>query len=365
MSKIFFTPGPSHLHPKLHSFLEEAFRHDIGSISHRSTEFKQIFQHATRSIRTLMGAPEDHLVFFLGSATEAMERIIQNCAHKRSHHLVNGSFSERFFSIAQELGKSPSKAESSLGRGFRLDGESLGPDVELLCITHNETSTGVSLPINQVKCLAETHPDTLVAIDVVSSAPAVCLPWAHVDCAFFSVQKLFGLPAGLGVLIVSPRAVDTSRSIQNRGISIGSFHNFQTLAEFAHKSQTPETPNVLLMYLLAHVCDDLALEGQTPLSNRLANRARVLYDFLDHTSSMSAFVQEPEFRSNSVISVVTGSRTGEIISVLAQKGIVVGEGYGPLKGSQLRIANFPACSDNQWELLIDTLRGFTLYTGGQ
>ena len=115
MKNIYFTPGPSALYPTVHQHIQEALEDDICSISHRSERFKQIYQNAVASLRKLLNITDDFYLFFLGSATEAMERIIENCVEDCSYHFVNGAFSKRFYTIAKELKKNPQKNEAEFG----------------------------------------------------------------------------------------------------------------------------------------------------------------------------------------------------------------------------------------------------------
>ena len=84
------------------------------------------------------------------------------------------------------------------------------PDAEVICVTQNETSTACMVPEQSLVNLARRYPEKLMAVDVVSSCPDARVDYSLVDCAFFSVQKCFGLPAGLGVLMVSERAMSRS-----------------------------------------------------------------------------------------------------------------------------------------------------------
>ena len=146
MKKIFFTPGPSQLFPSVGEYIKQALSEDIASISHRSQKFEEIYYNTTISLKKLLDIPtKAYQVFFLSSATEAMERIIENCVEKYSFHFVNGAFSEKFFEIANDLKKEPMKNEVEDGQGFNFKTIKIPKKTELICFTRNETSTGVSL----------------------------------------------------------------------------------------------------------------------------------------------------------------------------------------------------------------------------
>lgn len=336
---IFLTPGPSKLHPLYPDFMKQAADRHIGSISHRSKEFEKIFQAAVESVRALLGAPADTHVFFLGSATEAMERIVQNCCARKSFHFVNGAFSERFFEIAKELGRDAAAYTSSPGEGFPFSAVSIPPDAELICLTHNETSTGVMIDSADIIRLKEQNPGKLLAVDIVSSAPYPLLSYNHVDAAFFSVQKSFGLPAGLGVLLVNDACLEKAAEISRTGQSIGSYHNFASLLSFAKKNQTPETPNVLGIFLLAKVCEELLRIGIETLRKQTDERAQRLYSFVESHAAMKPFVSIKALRSTTVVTIeVPDAKI--FMDRLARLNVQVGLGYGAFKDKHLRVANF-------------------------
>jgi len=325
----YLTVGPSSLYPTAEKHIAEALKMDICSISHRSRGFEDIFRSTTSSLRTLLGIPESHHIFFLGSATEAMERIIQNLVKEKSFHFVNGSFSGRFYKTALEQGKKPEKLEVDFGKSF--DSYDVPDGVELICFTQTETSTGVSIPEERIHSVARAHPDRIVAVDIVSSVPYCRLDYNIIDCAFFSVQKGFGLPAGLGVLIASPRCIDKAKDIQG-------FHSFGSLLAKEKKHQTPETPNVLGIYLLGRVCEDMLSQGIAKLRNGIRDNAELVYKHLEN-SIYRPFPKKD--RSDTVIVIEVGD-SQEVIKKLSEGGFAVSSGYGPYKESQVRIANYPS-----------------------
>lgn len=339
MKDRYFTPGPTELLPIARTEIERAIRENICSISHRSKQFEAIYAESVSSLRQLLTIPESYSVFFLGSATEAMERIIQNCASQRTYHFVNGAFSKRFHTIATAYGREADKKEVDLGLGFDFDKEEIPRGIELVCITHNETSTGVQLSPHEIARIKERYPEMLLAVDVVSSAPYVEIDVSKVDCLFFSVQKLFGMPAGLGVLIVSPAALIRSEQLA----SVGSYHSFKELRQYAIQHQTPETPNVLGIYLIGKVAAFFLQQGMQALRTETEKKAKLIYNFAEKSSYLKPFVAQP-FRSQTVICLSCSEDANDVRARLKQEHFYVGSGYGKFKDNQIRIANFPAHS---------------------
>lgn len=344
MKKLFFTVGPTQLYPTVSNHIKTALEDSVLSISHRGKRFQDIYKQTTDNLRKLMGIPADYHIFFLGSATEAMERIIQNTVERHSFHLVNGSFSKKFFTVAEQLGKKAEKTEVPFGRGFEVKSIKIPARTECICITQNETSTGVSIPFTEIIFLKQKNPNYLTAVDAVSSAPYAEIDFRSADMIFFSVQKLFGLPAGLGVLIVSPRAFEKSRELFEKGEMIGSYHNFLVMEEYARKYQAHETPNVLNIYLLGKVCGDFLEKGIDAIRKETEEKARILYEYFDTHAKYKPGVSEKKFRSVTTIVINTQGDTAKILPYLAEKGFIVSSGYGEFKESQIRIANFPGIS---------------------
>jgi len=355
MSQHFnFTPGPSQLYFTVEDHMRTAFREGIPSLSHRSKKFDAIYRETTEGLRELLNLPGGYQIFFIGSATEIWERIIQNLVEDRSYHFVNGSFSKRFFEIAQQLGKHPQKAEVAFGQGFP-EGADITSNPELIAVTQNETSTGVSMPLEAIYKLKAQHPDALLAVDAVSSLPYPDFDYTKLDTVFFSVQKAFGLPAGLGVWLVNEKCIAKADQLLSKGISIGSYHNIPSLYTHAQKFQTPETPNVLGIYLLGKVVQDFLRRGVNIIRKETEYKAAILYQELERHPLLSAFVKDKALQSKTVIVADCGAHTERVIQHLQSKGMQPGDGYGSFKKTQLRFANFPTHAKEQFELLVDSL----------
>ncbi len=342
MKKIYFTPGPSELYPTVHKHVEKAMQLQIGSISHRGKDFQDMYQSLVADLKKLLSIPNEYQVFILGSATEAMERTIQNCVEKYSLHFVNGSFAKRFYIIASELGKTPDLVEETAGWGFDFTKVIIPQHTELICFTQNETSSGVQIPIKDIEIIAKKNPDKLIAVDIVSSAPFVNLDYSLLDIVFFSVQKGFGLPPGLGIMIVSPRAIKKAESLIEKNMSIGSYHSFPKLVHYANKNQTHETPPLLHMYLMGKVLKDMQKKGIEKIRNETDQKAKLFYDFFDKHPTLITSVKEKKWRSSTVIVVDIQKSQLDVKKLLAAKGFIIGNGYGVNKKTHIRIANFPA-----------------------
>ena len=354
---MFFTPGPSALYFTVEEHLKQALREQIPSISHRSRSFQQIYAHTTQMLRELLGIPDYFSIYYTSSATEVWDRLIENCVTYESCHLVNGAFSQRFAQQAEELGRKTHQWKVEPGRAHPVEKMLMPETCELIALTHNETSTGVSMRLEDFGRIRQAFPDQIIAVDAVSSMPYPALDWSTFDSTYFSVQKGFGLPAGLGVWIVNERVHARALERLEEGHSIGSYHTLPSLQAKGVKNQTPETPNVLGLYLLGQVAEDMLGKGMEMIRRETEYKAAFLYGCFDRWEGFKPFVEDKEHRSKTVLVIETEQPSQHWVDALSAKGFVVGQGYGEFKERHLRIANFPTHSKEQVELLADTLEG--------
>ena len=352
MPKKYFTAGPAELHPRLNEYLREFTDRQLGSISHRSSEFKQIYQFTDEQLRILLDIPEENAIMFTGSASEIWEKSLQSLVEFESFHLVNGSFSDKYYQYAVALQKQATAHKKPAGEGFTY-GEIQVPEyAELVCITQNETSTGVQMREADIHKLKRSHATKLFSVDVVSSAPIPALDFRLIDSAFFSVQKNFGMPAGLGVWIANEKCLAKALELKEKGVNIGAHHDLPTLWKNARQFQNPCTPNVMGIFLLGKIAEDMNKTGIDALRKSNARKARTLYGFFENRPGFSVAVKNPDLRSATVGVFTTEIPSAEIIARLKEKNLIIGSGYGPGKDSQIRISNFIANSTEDIELLL-------------
>ena len=351
----YLTPGPSALYFTLENHLKTALKEQVPSISHRGNGFQRIFQEAAQNLRDLFALPHNYHVLFTSSANEIWERLLENCVKEESFHLVNGAFSRKFFSFAQSLGKNALHAAAAPGSCVDIEQLMIPESAEMIAFTHNETSTGAAQPLEDIYTIRKAFPEALISVDIVSSAPYVDLDFNQVDSAYFSVQKCFGLPAGLGVWLVNDKCLEKAEKMQKNGHSIGTYHTLPKLVDAATKYQTPETPNMLGIYLLGKVAGDMLTKGLEQIRRETDYKAALLYHALESHAHFQPFVNKSAYRSQTVIVAETPIESSEVITALQAKGLIVGSGYGEFKRHHFRVANFPTHSKETIEMLVDYL----------
>jgi len=354
--KIYLTPGPSENYFVVEEAIKEALQKKITAISHRSKDFKTIFENTVNQLRELLQIPADFSITFTGSANEIWERILQNCVEKESFHLVNGSFSKKFYEFAQDLKLTPSNYEIDFGKGFLVENINVPASAELIAVIQNETSSGVQFAVENIAQLREQNLDKLIVVDAVSSLPYANLDFSVIDSLYFSVQKGFGLPAGLGVWIYNQKMIDKAKYLQSKGKSIGTYHSLLELDKYAKDNQTPETPNGLAIFVLGKVIEAMNKKGIEMIRRETDYKAELIYHTLEQSEFFSPLVTEKSQRSKTVIVAnVEKGTSSDVVNFLEKKGIVIGKGYGNFKDSQIRIANFPTHSKELMEQVADFL----------
>ncbi|MFC6996278.1 aminotransferase class V-fold PLP-dependent enzyme [Rufibacter roseus] len=356
MAPIYFTPGPAQLYPTVAQHLQAGLDKQVFSQSHRSQAFKDLYRRTDAALRALFNLPEEYAIYFTGSATEIWERSLQNLTAQNSFHLVNGSFSKKYLDHAKWLGRQTEVLQVPFGEGFDIDHFQILEGTELVGLAQNETSSGVCMPVQDIHALRTLFPDPLLSVDIVSGAPYAALDFSKVDMAFFSVQKGFGLPAGLGVWLVNERCRRKATQLEGQQYT-GGHYSIKSLHEQFLQFQTPCTPNVLDIYLLCHIVEDMLAAGIDTIRRQTESKAIQLYNFLEESNLFKPFVQNPLHRSPTVVVAdVVDRPAAQVISKLKEQGLVVGSGYGNYKETQIRIANFPAVSEADVDQLVKALR---------
>jgi phosphoserine aminotransferase len=96
-------------------------------------------------------------------------------------------------------------------------------------------------------------------------------------------------------------------------------------------------------------------KGIDEIRREAVYKSALLQHMVDQHSDLTHYVKLPDLRSKTVIVANSKSDSNYIIDELTKKGLVIGDGYGKLKGKQIRIASFPTHSKEQIEMLVDEI----------
>ncbi|MBO9699172.1 MAG: alanine--glyoxylate aminotransferase family protein [Sporocytophaga sp.] len=339
---ITFYPGPSKIYKQVKGFLNEAFDSGILSMNHRSSGFMELYKDCLELIRNKLLLPEDYSVYFVSSATECWEIIAQSFIKEQSFHLYNGAFGEKWMDTNGKLGLKTIGYRYNINEVVHTEMLKNALVCDLIALTQNETSNGTQIQNEQLSEIRASFSEKLIAVDATSSMAGVYLDFSMADIWYASVQKCFGLPSGLSLLICSPKAV-------NKGLEIGTnkyYNSFVNLHENMLKYQTTHTPNILDIVLLKKVLESISPIGN--IDQRIKKQADEWYDFLQGFQSVKPLVIENQMRSDTVIAVKSDASYVKNIKEQSLKaGITLGNGYGTWKYDTFRIANFPAIEEQE------------------
>lgn len=350
---ISFSPGPSKVYDQLPVYLQDAFEQGILSANHRSATFMHLYQETEELIKEKLEIPEDYKLLFTSSATENWEIIAQSVVEKASFHVFSGAFGKKWFDFAHYI--NPTAFAHTLEKDREIDVKALHipADYDVIAITQNETSNATQVSNKVIEEIGEKYPEKMIAVDTTSSMAGVFLDFNLADIWFASVQKCFGLPAGLGLLILSPKAIE---KVKNKG-ERGRYNSLSFMLDNAENFQTHYTPNVLGIYLLNRSLENIPFITVT--DNLIESRMERLEEVIADSSSLHFLIQNPRTRSRTVLGISGEEEFIAHVKKSAEKsGMQLGSGYGALKPTSFRIANFPAVTDEEFEKLISFLKAF-------
>jgi phosphoserine aminotransferase len=301
------------------------------STNHRSEAFMQMIAELKAVLAKRQNIPDDYSIVFTSSATECWEIIAQSLTKKCSQHFHNGAFGEKWMKRAGALVDTVSVP---FDLNAPLPVELVSADADVICVTQNETANGSCVSSERMQKLRSST-DQLIAVDATSSMGGLALDFTLADVWFASVQKCFGLPAGMGVMLLSPRAVKRAEELNDRL----RYNSLLTLLENWNKNQAPYTPNVLDLYLLHRT--QMSSKPIAEIEKKLEKRYAKWVDFLEDFPNLNILPQDPSLRSMTVLTIQSPDP-----ETILRKGleveITMGKGYGAWKESTFRIANFPA-----------------------
>lgn len=287
------------------------------------------------------------VVLGVGGATSFWASAAFGLIERKSQHLAFGEFSEKFSKVvtgAPHL-ESPEVISSEMG----THPEAVpNPDVDLYGLTHNETTTGVMMPI--------VRPDApgIVAVDATSAAGGMAVDPAQFDVYYFSPQKVFGADGGLWIALCSPAAIERIEKISDSDRWIPGFLSLQLAVTNSRKDQTTNTPALATLFLVrAQLESMLELGGLGWAIDRCARSSSIIYDWAEASQYAYPFVEDPKKRSTNVATIdfVDGVSADSVAAILRQNGIVDTEGYRKLGRNQLRIAMFPNVDPDDLKIL--------------
>jgi len=334
----FFLPGPTQVRPEI---LQQMAR---PMLPHRSAAFEAVYARCDAGLRPIFRTARP-VYIASASATGLMEGAIRCAPQGTVLALVNGAFSERFAQVATSCGRTVIRDDVALGMHHTPEQVAAlltSSGARVVTLTHSETSTGAMNDIQRIAPVVHAH-GAVILVDSVTGLAGAQLEtdgW-QLDFAFTGSQKALALPPGLALGVASQAFIDAAASNHERG----TYFDLVEFEKYAVKNQTPNTPAISLFFALADQVEFIAAEG---IERRWARHSAMQAMTVRWVESLGARV-DPAFgvlapiggRSPTVTCVtLPASLTGSAIAAaVAQRGFVIGAGYGALREKTIRIGH--------------------------
>jgi phosphoserine aminotransferase len=345
-----FGCGPSKVRPESVTALSGVATTYLGT-SHRQKTVRDEVARLRRGIADFFSLPEGYeVVLGNGGTTAFWEVATFGLIRDRAQFASFGEFGAKFAAsvkAAPFLGD-PTVRKAEPGSAPSLSAEA---GVDAYGTPHNETSTGVAVPIKRV---AGADDDALLLVDATSGAGGLDVDVRETDVYYFAPQKCFGSDGGIWIALMSPAALARATEIKESGRYIPGFLDLVTAIDNSRLEQTYNTPALATIFLAAEQTDwMLAQGGLTWATKRTAESAGIMYGWAERSSVATPFVTDPALRSNVVATVdfADGVDASAIAKVLRANGIVDTEPYRKLGRNQLRVALFPAVDPSDVDAL--------------
>lgn len=348
-----FIPGPTHVTDEI---LRAQTKPMIG---HRAPEYAELHARVKSLLPPLFGTG-GHVYVVTSSGTGLQEAAVRNCVRdgKKCLNLVCGAFGARWHKVTLANGKEGVPLEVPWGEAVKpgMVADALKKeDYDAVTVVFNETSTGVINPLPEIAEAVRAHPETLLMVDAVSCAGGVEIrfdDWG-LDVCLTSSQKALALPPGLALCAVSDRALERAAGVSNRGV----YFDFLDIEKYDRKNQTPSTPAISLMQSLLAGLEAIEREGWDARFARHIEMAATVQGWAARRFELFA---EEGYRSPTV-TAIRNNREIDVSALnkfLRERGMLISDGYGVLKGKTFRIAHMGDIRQDDLQILIAAIEEF-------
>jgi phosphoserine aminotransferase len=336
-----FGCGPSKVRPEALAALVADAPTYLGT-SHRQAPVKFMVSRLRNAVAELFALPDGYEVILgNGGTTVFWDAATFGLIEAKSQHLTFGEFSSKFAECATKAPfiSDPTVISAPAGEAAEAEGET---GVDLYALTHNETSTGVAMPIVRP---TGTDAGALVAVDATSAAGGLKFDASQTDVYYFAPQKCLASDGGLWIAAVSPAALERIDRIAASDRWIPASIDLKIAKDNSLKDQTYNTPALATIHLAVSQMEWINTNGGLGMSSaRSAKSAEIMYSWAEASDYATPFVADPALRSNVVatIDLDDSVEATTVSAVLRANDIVDTDSYRKLGRNQLRVAMFPA-----------------------
>jgi predicted phosphoserine aminotransferase len=351
MTKLFI-PGPTNVDPDV---LKAQARLMVG---HRSQEFRDLYARIQPQLRQVFQT--DRRVYVAASSGSGLwEGAMRSLVRDRLLLCVCGAFGQRWAEVAQGNGLAFDQLDVEWGQPNNPEQVASAlakQQYDTLAVVHNETSTGVENPVEEIVMAArDSQPELVVMVDAVSSAGGVRIPtdkW-ELDVVVTSSQKCFALPPGLALAAVSDRALERAAQVSHRGW----YFDLLLLEKYHQRDYTPATPAISLLYALDFQLNRILAEGLEARQARHEQMAAEVQAWAqDHFELFAA--EGHRSRTVTAIRNIQAMDIAALNAHLAQHEMTIANGYGPLKDKTFRIGHMGDTQPSDIEELLSHINEF-------
>jgi aspartate aminotransferase-like enzyme len=332
--KKLFIPGPTEVHPDVLKAMATPM------IGHRSSDYSELQKRLTEKVQKL-AFTANPILFSASSGSGLMEGAIRCCTAKRAIVFSVGTFGNRWFEIAQGNGVAADKHEVEWGQGLTpemIDQYLATGKYDCATLTHSETSTGVMNHLEEFAPVFRKYPDVVWCIDAVSSFGGVKVEVdaLGVDIMVTSSQKCLGLPPGLSLATMSPKAEKRAQSVKNRGYYFDLLQLLQFIRE--KNFQYPSTMSISHLFALDLQMDRISKEG---FDKRFERHDKMASRVQDWAKKYFALYPVEKYASKTVTCIknTRGISVADLNKELGKRNLTLSNGYGKLKEQTFRIAH--------------------------
>ncbi len=334
MHKKLFIPGPVDV---AEDVLQKMSTPMIG---HRTKDASILQRSISEKMMKLMYT-KNQIMLATSSGSGLMEGAVRSCTRKRAAIFSVGAFGDRWYKMAVANGVPADKFDSEWGTPMlpdKVDAVLSTNKYDLITITHNETSTGIMNPVEEIAAVVKKYPEVVFCLDTVSSlgGTKIEVDKLGVDICITSTQKCLGLPPGMSICSFSEKAIEAAKEVKNRGLYFDLLEMYQYIQKKDH--QYPSTPSLSHMFALDYQLDKILQEG---LENRFARHLEMAKYVRAWAKKQFALFADEKYASNT-LTTITNTRNISIADLnkkLGEHGYMISNGYGKLKEKTFRIAH--------------------------
>jgi phosphoserine aminotransferase len=345
-----FGCGPSKVRPEAVAALAAAAPEYLGT-SHRQATARFAVSELRNGLAELLALPDGYEIMLgNGGTTVFWDALTFGAIERRSQHLSFGEFSSKFATAASRAPFLDQPSVISADPGTHPD-PAAERGVDAYALTHNETSTGVAMPLVRP---VGADDGALVLVDATSAAGGLRVDIAQTDVYYFAPQKALAADGGLWLAAVSPAAIERIGRLAAGDRWIPESLNLAVALDNSRKDQTYNTPALATVFLAARQVQWLNDNGGLEFAARRSDRsAEIMYGWAEASPFAEPFVKDPGQRSHVVATVDLDSTVDAptVSKVLRANGVVDTESYRKLGRNQLRVGLFPAIDPGDVEAL--------------